>query len=153
MIRRLNRKALVAWAAGFFDGEGSVTLAAGNPGHGQRRHAGQMKLAISVWQTQKAPLLRLQMLFGGTIYANPQRSPRHAPSWAWRLHDQQAMDALLEMEPYLIRKAAQAAVARDFRVLVTGTTWGPPGMPDEEIAKRVALKEAMTVLNAKGPQP
>jgi hypothetical protein len=68
------------------------------------------------------------------------------------LQNQHALDALSEMEPYLIRKQAQVAVAREFRALVTGTTWGPPGMPDEEIDKRLALKEAMAILNQKGPR-
>ncbi len=159
MSRKLTTRDLVAWAAGFVDGEGAVVLGMQHPTPAERakkggnnsRHAGQMKLSLSVVQTKREPLLRLQMLFGGRIYGSKARTERHAESWVWRLQDQHALDALLTMEPYLVNKAANVRVASDFRALVTGTTWGPPGMPEEEIAKRVVLKEAMAILNKRGP--
>ena len=160
MRKQLGRRDLVAWAAGFVDGEGAIVLGVQHPtpaertksGGNNRHHNGQLKLVLSVWQTAKEPLIRLQFLFGGRIYANPSRSEQAAPSWQWRILDHHALEALLEMEPYLIRKAAHVAIARDFRALVTGTTWGPPGMPDEEIERRAVLREAMTLLNKKGPR-
>ena len=151
---------LIAWAAGFIDGEGAIVLGSSHPtpkerekkGGNNARHKGQIKLSLSVWQTQKEPLIRLQLLFGGRIYATPQRNERSAPAWQWTIQAGGALEALLAIEPFVIRKAAQIHIARQFRNLVTGTTWGPPGMPDIEIAKRVALKEAMAILNQRGPK-
>ena len=161
MPKQLKTRDLIAWAAGFIDGEGSVVISTRHPtpaerakehGSNQRHHAGQLMLSLAVWQTKKEPLLRLLMLFGGRIYVSKARSDHHAEAWQWRLLNQVALDALLAMEPFLVNKAPHVRVARDFRALVTGTTWGPPGMPDEEIEKRVVLREAMRLLNQKGPR-
>ena len=156
----LTRQELIAWAAGFVDGEGSIVLRMRHPSPVEQakqrgnnsRHLGQIALSLSVAQTALEPLQRLQILFGGWINANPPRSERHARAWQWRIGDQHALDALVEMEPYLIRKQAQVSVAREFRALV-GRTWGGHPVPDEIIEKRLVLREAMAVLNRRGPLP
>ena len=71
-----SRQADVAWCAGFFEGEGSVTVY-----HTQVGFLGN----VSCEQKVKEPLLKMQEVFGGEI------EPRHSrKSWQWTLYGHQA---------------------------------------------------------------
>ncbi len=75
----------IAWAAGFLEGEGSF--------------AGDLKKrdspSIQATQCQKEPLERLQRLFGGTIYPEQTRSPKHKPRSVWFLGSVRAIEVMM----------------------------------------------------------
>lgn len=114
----MNREEL-AWAAGFFDGEGCTHV------HNIRRKTGKhyKYAAISVGQTDESreSLLRLQALFGGTIYRH--KDVNHQ----LRIHGYEKVQAAVAMMwPWLgTIKREQAA-----RVLEEVRTHGLPLRPE-----------------------
>jgi hypothetical protein len=93
----------VIWAAGFFDGEGCVSIVR-QVKYGKAYHW----LDISVYQNHSASLALLRELFGGSV--RPEQN-----AWKWRACGPTAGAALREMLPYLRVKRGQAAVAVSFQ--------------------------------------
>jgi hypothetical protein len=93
----------VIWAAGFFDGEGCVSIV-----RRPKRDKVYHWLDISAYQNHRAPLEELQCLFGGSV--RPE-----AGGWKWRACGPTAGDALREMLPYLRVKHTQAEIAVPFQ--------------------------------------
>jgi len=98
---RLPREDL-AWAAGFFDGEGHVSCP--NPQKG--------RMLLSVGQTDTRPLERLQQLFGvGAIYG-PFTKDRRKPYWQWSIQNfEEVQYVIAAMWPWLTVKKEQATLA------------------------------------------
>lgn len=98
----------IAWAAGFFDGEGCITI------HLSRRSSRELRqfhqLRTDVVQKSIAPLQKLIEMFGGGIY---QRSSGALYTWVLTGADAEAF--LTAILPYLIVKREQALVAVGFR--------------------------------------
>jgi hypothetical protein len=85
----------VAWAAGFWEGEGSVAEKVANASQ------------VNIW-----PLRRLKKLFGGTISTNARRDPRRLdvsqPIWQWHISGPRGRDFMEAIYPYLSpRRQAQ----------------------------------------------
>jgi hypothetical protein len=85
----MTPKTTIAWAAGFFEGDGSVNW------------SGSL-LRLNATQTDLEPLRRLQDLFGGFIhekkcYSNLSRKPQ----WLWQIQGKPAQQAFKRMRPYL----------------------------------------------------
>lgn len=132
----------IAWAAGFFDGEGFISI--------QERHHPKyigFYLRIGINHVAPEPIYEMQKIFGGAIEKqNPakvigKRKPRHR----WTLGTAAAAEALKQLMPYLINKNKVAALALDFQ-----QTIGPRGTPvSEDIQyKRIELKQQITLLNS-----
>jgi len=99
----LNREEL-AWAAGFYDGEGSV----GN--YASRGYKGRIVLAVA--QTEKGPLYRFRNALGfGKIYGpSKKRSDRHKPSWVYQAGSFEKVQAVIAMLwPFLCDTKRQQA--------------------------------------------
>ena len=103
---------LVPWAAGIVDGEGCI-----GAWHSQGR-CWQAWLQVGV--IQKAPLVQLQQLFGGTLIPRPARG-RSRASWMWMLRGHAARPALLAMLPWLIIKREEALAYLEFTNIWRGT--------------------------------
>ena len=103
---QLTRQELIAWAAGFFDGEGYI-----HPRQGKTKYS----LALVVSQCELSSLQRMQGLFGGSIYAPESRrnAPRRKPNWQWYAGNKRAKLALNEMLPYLTVKHERAVEVLD----------------------------------------
>lgn len=93
----------VSYAAGFFDGEGSVVLKADGA------------LTISATQKDPRPLRLLEHLFGGSI-GYIERSKCRPYSY-WQVRGEEASAALQRMLPFLIVKRDQAELAIEHRQL------------------------------------
>jgi|ERR1044071_5069006 hypothetical protein len=73
----------IAWAAGFYEGEGTCSYATGS------QHA-------IVNQVEREPLDRLRKYFGGTI--RPVAAHRRSkPSWRWTVHGPRARGFLMTL--------------------------------------------------------
>jgi hypothetical protein len=100
----------LAWAAGFFDGEGCIS----------RKKGGKRTWRLVVQQNVRPPLEVLERLFGGTLYGpyTRQRSRDGVgqfsnPYYVWRLNTQADVLFALEcMYPYLRVKGAEALIAQ-----------------------------------------
>lgn len=101
-----DRKELVIWAAGFFDGEGSIFL---------RKVKKSYAVRIAVGQVNPAPIRVLKELFGGHI--SLQKSKKYKDQWKWEQDAKSAIITLEELLPYLKVKDNVAAIALDFQKL------------------------------------
>lgn len=127
--------ALVAWAAGFFDGEGNVHVDVdGN-------------LHVGAAQVHQEPLFALQRAFGGTVRDRPGPQPNQRHQWIWRLGGWNAAEFLHLIRPHLRVKGphadlAMAAMAR------------PPrrgqALTEAERQERREVHLAMKALNQRG---
>lgn len=82
-----SRQADVAWCAGFFEGEGSITIY-----HTATGFLGN----VSCSQKVKEPLLKLQDVFGGKIETN-----HHGTIFEWKVYGHQAKAFLAVMQPFI----------------------------------------------------
>jgi len=125
-MRELN----IAWAAGFFDGEGTVHLAP-HLWRGQTlRYPRTVYRHVRVVAAQKTrePLERLKELFGGQIH-------RDYNAWKWAATGYAAKLALECMLPHLTVKRARADAA--LRWMRTLRHNGQP-LSEEQVAERFA---------------
>lgn len=136
----------VAWAAGFFDGEGYVTIQHGYTLHKNGKRYYRHTLRIGINHVAIEPLLEMQRLFGGKINKqNPNsvqgnRKPRHQ----WLLNCSNAAEALKRMMPYFRNKQQAAEIGLELQNTM-GTT---KEVPVEVYELRSKLKEKLMHLNA-----
>ena len=98
---------LVAWAAGFFEGEGSITIQ-------KRRRRGYSSrfayiLRVGVGQRDTKPLELLKAYWGGTYH-----QLGHRPSWEWFISSNQASRFLKDISPYLQFRGGLVELAFEF---------------------------------------
>jgi hypothetical protein len=123
-----------AWAAGFFDGEGNVSIVQNS---GQK--AG--KLRITAAQVHKEPLERFQYLFGGALRLARGKN-NWSDYWVWDTGSEKAANALKRMLPFLSVTKQQAELGIHFQTLVR--TNGPrPKLSELELAERDRIKRAL----------
>jgi hypothetical protein len=128
----------VAYTAGFFDGEGCVSIARylqrGRPYH---------TLAIIFTNTDLRVLEWLRQRWGGSISKPTMPShPRHRPTRHLRFSAGRARPLLLAMHPYLIIKKSQVEIALEFIESKSANRYGQQGDP-VATAKRAALAARM----------
>ncbi len=146
----LNREEL-AWAAGFFDGEGSTSLRCKNRGRARKADYIMPMLSISQHYSPEC-LLRFREAVGGfgTMngpyrYANSPNADRW--TWAARRHEE-AQAVIVRLWPWLSspkRKQAVAAFAAYNSDTQTRRRWNRH-QPIRRIASRY-------VIRVKGPEP
>jgi len=88
----------LAYLAGFFDGEGCVSI---------RRSGVSYSLMLEVTQLNPSPLFRYQQRFGGRVYLKRDKRG-YRPLHAWNVVASRASRALVEMLPYLDGKVDEA---------------------------------------------
>ena len=122
----------LAYLAGFFDGEGSISILNKGPR--------KLGLHLQVSQTVKEPLDRFQERFGGSIHLTSRgQSPfSRKPIWAWHAGPRDGATALAALLPYLLVKREQAEVAIEFQSRMKWGTNKPP--TDEEWEVRLGLQ-------------
>jgi len=116
VIRKTNKPrkpqpsvAECAYAAGFFDGEGSISIRPPSRTCGYR-------LTVSVTQTLQGPLLWLRERWGGYLRQNPSNLKRgQSMAWTLQLSTQEALHFLSHIRPYLLVKAEEADVGMAFQ--------------------------------------
>ncbi len=104
----------LAWAAGFFDGEGSICLM-------RRVLRGRVTdvftLAIVVVNTCLSALARLKETFAlGAIHSRKAHEGRQQV-YEWHLSAQSAERLLLSIKPYVVVKRRQVDLALEYRAL------------------------------------
>ena len=135
----------LAWAAGFFDGEGCVHLT-----RRQRKKSKNIEyeLRLSIAQAVKLPLEKWEILFGGQItIINPKNEINKF--FIWQVSSLDTLKILKLLEPYLILKKEQANVALEFEKLYIGKG-NRNKLTEENINKRQALYLRLKELKHKG---
>lgn len=131
---RASREFL-AWCAGFFDGEGSISTA-------KDRATGKISLRVHVTQVDPTPLLRLQGRFEGHISIHRRANGSHQQTWAWSASNGRAIRFLELVLPFLVVKSKLAELAVSFPVSQMGVK-----LSGGENQKRVHLRESIHEAN------
>lgn len=117
----------LAYLAGFFDGEGCVSV---------RRSNDSYSMAVEVTQLNPSPLIRFQKRFGGRVYMKRDKRG-YRPLFAWQIVASGAVKVLEALRPYLDGKAEEADVALALQVRISN----PVQNRSEELAARQLLFE------------
>lgn len=147
----------LAWAAGFFDGEGSVIVELSKEKaclHGYRT-----SLHANVTQTS-LPCLQLFMEhFGGSIVTTENRTPngrRWSVQYRWVVRNENALAFLQEIAPYVIVKKEQVTVALQYPMRnAEGKKYGSSRnpLPDEVMQARLAVRTLLKDIRANMKTP
>lgn len=139
------------YIAGFFDGEGCISMnfSVERPTKirpkGRTRHA----LQTSITNTSKDILVLIHSMYGGKVY-------RHSSGcWVWKIcHRDLQKNFLNDVMPYLMLKNLQAKIALRYldTVLENGNGYNPIGESTKEIRKEcfIGLKEDKRRFSTKG---
>lgn len=97
------RPETAAYLAGLVDGEGTITLSSLH--RGERR-----RIVVSISNTDRSLLEFVRSAVGtGTITGKRTYNPRHAPSFAYKVCNRQALDLLSQIVGYLKTYRAKRA--------------------------------------------
>ena len=115
---------MLAWAAGFFDGEGCVSVKGG------------CSLLVAVNQLSRAPLDRMADILGGKVYG-PYDMPHDRPRFLWAISSgPMAKEALGLIYPFLTFKRPQVELALSFPL---GRNGHPPSSEDQGLRAAIDL--------------
>jgi hypothetical protein len=128
----------VEYAAGFFDGEGSIHIRPAKPNRG-------WMLGVVVSQMDRTPLDGFAARWGGTVQG-PKTNGQHE----WRACSRKAREFLTEIRPHLIVKAEAADIALEFGEGI-GKTLGCKGIGVAETARRHSLRNRLMAVNRRRP--
>src|SRR3990170_1072595 len=97
-----------AYIAGFFDGEGSITIAI-------QKSSPNGAVIVQISNTNKPVLEWIQSKFGGSIHIKTRENERQQNSWKLDICSLMANRFLKTIQPYLKLKTPQAQLAIEFQ--------------------------------------
>lgn len=106
-------KTQLAYIAGFFDGEGSITIA--KHFHQKGCLGPVYTLRIQVTGTDPRPIRLIQKYFGGSIMKRTNTGPRNKPLYQLCICSRGALRFLEAIGPYLLIKKELAIVGIEFQ--------------------------------------
>ena len=141
----------LAYMAGLFDGEGSISIV-------KRRYARTARttriysgfsLRLALGNTSREACEMFARAFGGGVHLDHQHGQKARPVYRWTLADAKAGAALAVLAPVLRIKAQQAKVALVFRVHQARTNIGRGNkcMPSEARSLQAKLASDVYSLN------
>ena len=111
----MENNLFLAWAAGFFDGEGSVIIELSKS---EKCKAGyRTSLHATVTQTSLPCLHKFEETFGGSIKTYQHTCPnstRWAVQYTWSARNEKAIEFLKAIRPYAVVKADQIDTALEY---------------------------------------
>ncbi len=137
----------LAWCAGFFDGEGFVTIQSRKSTVNGKVYTGYY-LRIGINHVAVEPLEEIKRLLGGTLRKQSEhtvignRKQRHT----WQMSCQAAKEALIKLMPYFRNKQVVATLGIELQD--TMGAHGERTTPEVQLYRAV-LKAKITSLNAK----
>lgn len=139
-----------AYLAGFFDGEGSISICRKS----RRGMYGRFGLNLCVANTFAPPVEALRRRFGGRLYAHAGRGSRK-PQLYWYIDGPKAESVLQELYPLLWVKRERAWLALEYRAQCIGPRGAIDGKPqapmtEEQEALSAGFYFAMRYLNQRG---
>jgi hypothetical protein len=148
----MDDKIFLAWAAGFFDGEGCVMVEMSKSK--ACLHGFRTVLHVTVTQTS-LPCLQLHLeKFGGAIVTSENRTPngrRWAVQHRWIVRNEDAIVFLKAIEPYSVVKKEQIAAALQYPLRSPdGRKYGNKSnpIPEDVMQARVALRTMLQDIRA-----
>lgn len=137
----------LAYAAGFFDGEGCISIH--RQSYDERPYTRpNYTLTVKVGNTNESIIIWFKDNFDGTI-CEPTRLPPRSRIWNWNISSNKAFEFIKIIYPYLKVKKPQADLAFEFMQNRT-ISKGWSSISKEERELRESYYEQMKVLNTKG---
>ena len=144
----MSKSHRLAWAAGFMDGDGFITIQNRKTKHKDKIYTGTY-LRVGACQANAKPLEELQKLFGGTIRpknSGPNREGYNRKAqWIWALSTQEAGQCLEQLLPYLLHKQEVAELALEFQTTMSSNK---QTLSDEIVQKRLDIQRQISEINA-----
>jgi hypothetical protein len=144
----MSKSHRLAWAAGFIDGDGYITIQNRTTKHGEKIYKGHY-LRVGACQADILPLEELQNLFGGVIRpknSGPNREGyNRKPQWSWTLSTAAAAEALTQMLPYFLHKKREALLGLEF---YSTMSTNKQLLSKEIVNKRSSIQKDLAALNA-----
>ena len=148
----------ISYLAALIDGEGFIGIDSSY----KRRFKNQTyQVRIGVCNTKRKLLDWIKLRFGGSVlFRGKPKSPKHSPSYEWRIQAKKAGEIIRLVYPYLILKREQAKIALEFRdtfkesLIYTHQKgrFSNTQIKSTIIKKRKELREKMLALNKRGPK-
>lgn len=114
----MSRTHMLAWAAGFFDGEGYVVIQERNSKINGKRYRGYY-LRVGLKHVAPNPIYELQKVFGGTVRIERRKfnsdGCKRKDIHVWQVSCNQAKDCLTQLMPYLQNKTNVANLGIEFQ--------------------------------------
>ncbi len=148
----MGNETFLAWAAGFFDGEGCVMIELSK--EKGCRHGVRTSLHTTVTQTSLPCLQLFLEAFGGRIITSESRTPqgrRWAVQHRWVTRNEEAAEFLQKVKPYLVVKKEQAEIALTYPLRASnGRKYGNKSnpIPDEVMEARLAVRQMLKNIRA-----
>ena len=105
----------LAYIAGFFDGEGSVSIRKAKPSVHHRTQSVRYSLLVSITNTNLPILEFIQSLLGGVIHERTWRTPMQRQSYSLYWSSGQGRRVLEFLSPYLRIKKGEAELGVAFQ--------------------------------------
>lgn len=142
----------LAWAAGFFDGEGCVLIELSK--EKRCRHGHRTSLHATVTQTSLPCLEKYLEAFGGGIATSRSKTPngrRWAVQYRWSVRNEKAAAFLEAILPYVVVKKEQIETALKYPMKSSdgrkyGSATNP--IPDAVMEARLALRKMLQDIRA-----
>lgn len=144
----MSKSHQLAWAAGFMDGDGFITIQNRTTKHKEKTYTGTY-LRVGACQAHPTPLEKLQDLFGGSIKPKNSGPNPHGynrkQQWVWSLSTQQAGEALIQMLPYFVHKREVALLAIEFQKTMSDNK---KELSPDTVAQRLSFQSEIALLNS-----
>ena len=148
----MSRTHELAWCAGFFDGEGYISISKRKQKSKGRLYTGHY-LRIGINHVRPEPLIKVHNLLGGSLRFDTN-SDLHCSDgykrqkrYCWVASTQEAGRILKELMPFFINKNKEAAIALDFQQTMQTSK---QAVPQEVTDTREQFFLALKSLNANG---
>ena len=138
-----------AWAAGFFDGEGYVTIGRSRSISNGKTYEGTY-LRLGINHVNPKPLHKIVSLFGGTLRTNRSSTAKDGcnrkPRCEWIIHEKDSKVFIDTVFPYIINKTDALLIANEYLQTRTKST----KKLDSSVKElRLNLKEKLKELNGR----
>ena len=141
-------KEVLAYVAGLFDGEGSITIGKSNPATYNTLRSPSHWLQVGITNTNKNLIDWLCNTFGGHISNNshcPSRK-KQRPCWAWRKNSNEAAFFLKSIFPFSKIKQEQMKLAIEFQEKRKGSKGNKGCLTQQVIQERDDYKQKISKL-------
>lgn len=139
----------LAYIAGFFDGEGTVSIRHKAGEHSRRAGTGHRYhiVLVSLANTNEAVVRDLAACFGGSVRTHIPSAANHKRLWCWQLEAVRAAEFLRLIRPFLRLKAMQADLATGVQATMVR---GRVALPPDILEFREQSRQKVMALNQRG---
>jgi hypothetical protein len=140
---------LLAWMAGFLDGEGCVTISSKAGSIRHKKKTPWLSPYVTVSNRNRGVLELFKACFGGYIVSMQRKKTHHSPCWAYMACNTKATEMLKALRPYLRVKAMHADTVLRFSETMHNDR-GCRGYTEREHEIRNYFLSQIRIMNQKG---